>query len=169
MNTLEFNSELFKLEKGLRGFALKLTGNQNEALDLYQEMVYRALKGIHQFRKDTNLKAWLMTIMRNSFINIYRRKKKKNVLQDGSINNYLLNSANTSVNNQGELKVDYEELAAIVDQLDDHLRIPFWLSFNGYKYAEIAEELNVPIGTIKSRVFVARKRIQKSIKRLYKV
>ena len=73
------------------------------------------------------------------------------------------------MNNQGELKVDYEELAAIVDQLDDHLRIPFWLSFNGYKYAEIAEELNVPIGTIKSRVFVARKRIQKSIKRLYKV
>ncbi|MCI5081118.1 MAG: sigma-70 family RNA polymerase sigma factor [Saprospiraceae bacterium] len=169
MNALELKTEMGKLEKGLREFAFKLTKNQSDASDLYQEMAYRALKSIHQFRADSNLRAWLMTIMRNVFINIYRRKKRRPTLQDGSSNNFLIDSISHTEANQGELKLDYEELVATVECLDDMLKVPFWLAFKGYKYREIADELDVPIGTIKSRVFMARRQIQENIRRQYQI
>lgn len=169
MNTAEFKIELNKLESGLRAFALKLTKDRTDALDLYQETAYRAFKSIHQFRSNTNLRAWLMTIMRNTFINIRRSKKRRPTIQDGSNNNFLLNNTSHTVANQGELKVNYEQLASIVDNLDEHLRVPFWLAYKGYKYIEIAENLDVPIGTIKSRVFMARKKIQEQIKNIYQI
>ena len=155
--------ELKKRENGLLDFALRLTKDKTDAFDLYQETAYRALKNIHQFRPDTNLKAWLMTIMRNTFINAYRKKRRIKVYQDSSDNHYLIDSTKNTVYNQGELKINYDELIGLVDRLDDYLKVPFMMSFQGYKYEEIAQELNVPIGTIKSRIFMARRRIKEFI------
>ena len=167
MNATEITKELNGLEKFLLNYALKLTLDHNKAKDLFQETAYRAIKHAHRCLPDTNTQAWLVTIMRNLFINDYRKKKRRATLQDGSTNTYLLDSSSKMVPNDGELNVQYEDLFDLVERLDDHLRIPFLMTYEGYKYEEIAEKLNVPLGTIKSRIFFARKRMQESIKHKY--
>jgi RNA polymerase sigma-70 factor (ECF subfamily) len=169
MTVLELTKSLKKWEKIMFAFALKLTRNHSDASDLYQETVYRAIKNIHQFKESTNLKAWLMTIMRNIFINLYRKKRRKQTLLDGSVNHYLIDSTDSSVRNLGEMKVNFEDLSELVDRLSNNLKTPFIRAYQGYKYEEIAEELNIPIGTVKSRVFMARKILRASIMKHYAV
>lgn len=169
MTAIELTKEMEKLEKVLFAFGLNLTKDKNEALDLYQEMAYRAIRNVHHFRPDTNLRAWLMTIMRNVFINAYRKKRTRQTYQDGSLNQYLINSTSETVANLGESKLVYDELISIVHNLEDYLRIPFLLNYEGYKYQEIADELGIPVGTVKSRIFIARKRIKQAIKRNNKI
>ena len=110
-----------------------------------------------------------MTIMRNLFINAYRKKRRRQTYQDGSANTYLIDSTGNTVANNGELKVNYEELFDLIERLDDPFRIPFLMAYRGYKYLEIAEELNIPLGTVKSRVFMARQQLQNMIKYHYAV
>ena len=169
MTNSQFSKELTLLEKGLREYALKLTKDRFDASDLYQETAYKATKNLYQFRDNTNLRAWLMTIMRNIFINDYRKKRKRQTLQDGSNNTYLINSGEGSVVNEGAYNLDFEELSMIVDRLENYLKIPFLLAFEGYQYDEIASELDVPLGTIKSRIFLARKKLKKFISYYYRV
>ena len=169
MSVQDLSSGIIRLEKELLEFAYHLTKERTEASDLYQETAYRAIKNYRLFQPNSNLRAWLMTIMRNLFINAYRKKKRRQVFQDGSANNYLINSTSETVTNQGELKMNYEELISLVDRLEDGLRIPFMLAFEGYKYQDIADEMNIPLGTVKSRLFIARKRIQNAIKLHYAI
>ena len=169
MNTMQLANEMGKLEKGLREFALKLTRDLVDAADLYQETAYRAVKNAHQFQENSNLRGWLMTIMRNIFINNYRRKRVRQTYQDWSENGYLIDSANNGMPNEGVVKVDYDELICIVDRLEEYLKIPFLLNYQGYKYEEIANELNAPLGTIKSRIHVARKRLKNMVKKHYQI
>ncbi len=145
-------------------FAYHLTRDRADAADLYQETILRAIKKLDQFKSETNLKAWLIVIMRNTFINAYRKKRRRKTLLDGSINQYLIDVTPASTNNHGEWKVDYDELLAMIDRLEESLRIPFLLAYEGYKYDEIAGEMGVPVGTIKSRVFFARKKLQKALR-----
>ena len=165
----DFTEALKRLNRGLNQYALKLTKDHTDASDLYQEMVFKAFKSLHQFKDDTNLRAWLMTIMRNIFINDYRRKRKRPIYQDGSDNNFLIDQSSVSVENEGSSKIAYEDLSYLVDQLDKTLSVPFLLAFEGYKYDEIADELNVPLGTIKSRIFMARKKLKQNFKRHYRI
>ncbi len=167
MTIIQFTKELDSLEKGLRDYAFKLTKDRFDASDLYQEMAFKATKNLYQFRDNTNLRAWLMTIMRNIFINEYRKRRKRQTFQDGSSNTYLINSSDDSVINECVVNMDFEELSKIVNQLEAYLRIPFLLAFEGYQYDEIAEELDVPLGTIKSRIFLARKKLKKYLKYFY--
>ena len=169
MTVQELTLSMEKWKNALIAFGLKLTKDHSEAVDLYQETAYRAIRNIHQFREGTNLRAWLMTIMRNIFINSFRKKRKQQTLMDGSLNQYLIDSSKHVVRNQGEEKVGLEELEGLIDRLGDHLKLPFLRAFEGYKYEEIAEEFNIPVGTVKSRVFMARKQIKKSIKRHYAI
>ena len=166
MTALELSGALSKLEKTLIDFALKLTKDKADADDLFQETAYRAIKNVHQFKCDTNLKAWLMTIMRNTFINAYRQRRRRQTLHDGSKNQFLLNGTEL-VPNQGDLSVDLQELVDLVNSLDEDLRIPFLMAYQGYKYDEIAQHLGAPLGTIKSRIFFARKRLQKLVRLHY--
>ena len=167
MSTINFNEELSKLEGMLLNFAYKLTHNREEAKDLYQEMACRALTNKDKFREGTNLKAWLFTIMRNIFINNYRKKAKQNIILDPTDNQFYLNTGGPSISNDANSSIMMEELQAIVDQLDDGIREPFMLHYYGYKYQEIAKQLQLPLGTVKSRIFFARKALKNVVLKNY--
>lgn len=156
MSGKEFHNNFDTISNDLHNFALHLTKNEENAQDLYQETAYKALKNKEKFKIGTNFKAWMTTIMRNTFINEYRRKKRQQTYQAAS-DSYQFDSPSIAVSNVGETNVGYKELVGIVNQLDDKTRVPFWKYYLGYSYQEIADELEVPLGTIKSRIFHARR------------
>jgi len=167
MSSLEFDNKLTALESILLSFAINLTKNIDDAKDLLQETSIRALKNKDKFRTGTNLKAWLFTIMKNIFINNYRKRAKKNTLFDSSDNMYLINSSDIDIRNGGEQMILNEELNNILEEIDDSVKIPFLMHFEGYKYQEISEKLDLPLGTVKSRIFFARKELKIRIQRDY--
>lgn len=167
MATTNFNAELDQLKGVLHSFAYKLTKNSEDSKDLYQETAYKALVNQDKFRTGTNLKAWLFTIMRNIFINNYRKKVKQNTILDATDNNFYINSGSTLVLNDANSSMLMDELQVLVDGLDDSIRIPFLMHYYGYKYQEIADQLDLPLGTVKSRIFFARKELKASVLKNY--
>lgn len=167
MSTIEFSTQFDRLRRTLFSFALNLTKDEESARDLVQETAFKAFKYRDRYEPQTNLRAWLMTIMRNSFINEYRKRKRRQTLNDNTSNDYLLDSGHQSVSNQGESTVMQEEIITVVNSLEDWVRIPFLMHFQGFKYEEIADELEVPLGTIKSRIFFARQKLQAQMRKLY--
>jgi RNA polymerase sigma-70 factor (ECF subfamily) len=161
-----FTQDFNLLSSYLKGFAYKLTGDYHMAEDLYQETAFSAFKNRQKFLAGTNMKAWLCTIMKNSFINGFRKRQRRNTLNDNTSNNYWINSGSVHVLNDGESNVMEEELMTMIDQLDEKLKKPFLLSYNGFKYHEIAEEEGLPLGTIKSRIFMARKTLKEQVEQL---
>lgn len=157
----QIQTQLDGIGNSLRAFSLKLTGNSDDAADLYQDTALRIITNADKYRQGTNFKAWAVTIMRNIFINNYRKKVRRNLIVDQTPNNYYINSGGRQVENHGESNIEYKELVKLVDQLADDFRIPFIMAYEGYKYDEIAEELGSPLGTIKSRIFFARRKLQK--------
>lgn len=163
MTSMEFNSKLSGLNTLLHSFAYNLTKNSEDAKDLYQETAYRALFNRDKFQPGTNFKAWTFTIMKNIFINNYRKKIKSNTILDTTDNQYYLNSGNHATGNAAEGSIMLKELNGMVDALDDSIRVPFLMHFEGFKYQEIADELELPLGTVKSRIFFARKELKGKI------
>ena len=153
------------IEKYLRNFAYYMTKDNSSAEDLYQETLLKILTKIHLFKEGTNFKAWCATIMRNLFINNYRRKKQANIIHDYSNNDFYINSGNT-VNNGAEAKIAYRELVGLINTLSKALAVPFLMRYRGYRYEEIAEALNLPMGTVKSRIFLARRHLKKEYRKL---
>lgn len=169
MSTVEFFNQLKQQTQTLNNFAYSLTRDSEDAKDLYQETAFRALSNRDKFQPGTNFKAWLITIMKNIFINNYRRKVKGGVINDHSDNQYYLNSLNNSVLNRADSDIMMKELNEMVDSLDDSLKIPFVRYYHGYKYQEIADELKLPLGTVKSRIFFARKALKNMISSHYAI
>ncbi|MEO1518138.1 MAG: RNA polymerase sigma factor [Bacteroidota bacterium] len=168
MSTFQFQEQLAAYLPPMRAFALSLTKNGEDANDLLQETAFRALRNRDKFRPDTNLKAWLVTIMRNTFINNLRAAKRRKVLSDWSNNSYLIDSdVRQSTSNQGESTVFGKELQQIIDGLKEKYRKPFLMHYQGFAYDEIAKDMDLPLGTIKSRIFVARQQLKKSIEIKY--
>lgn len=163
MTSMEFNHKLSGLTNLLHSFAYNLTKNSEDAKDLYQETTYRALFNRDKFQPGTNFKAWIFTIMKNIFINNYRKKIKANTILDTTDNQYYLNSGSHATSNAAEGNIMLKELNIMVEALDDSIRIPFLMHFEGYKYQEIADELELPLGTVKSRIFFARKELKDKI------
>ncbi|GAB4489970.1 MAG: RNA polymerase sigma factor [Saprospiraceae bacterium] len=163
MTSMEFNTKLSGLTTLLHSFAYNLTKNTEDAKDLYQETAYRALFNRDKFQPDTNFKAWMFTIMKNIFINNYRKKVKANTILDTTDNQYYLNSGSHATSNAAEGGIMLKELSEMVSSLDDSIRIPFTMHFEGFKYQEIADELQLPLGTVKSRIFFARKELKEKI------
>ncbi len=157
MSTIEFNTKFDALTTMLQSFAYSLTKNTDDSKDLYQETAYRAMMNRDKFRPGTNFKAWLFTIMRNIFINNYRKKMKANTIMDSTDNMYYINSGESLINNQADSNIMMDELRKMLDELDNTLSVPFWMHYEGYKYQEIADHLDLPLGTVKSRIFFARK------------
>ncbi len=160
MSQIEFIKQYTALQTMLMNFALKLTKDEEAARDLVQDTALKAFKYRQMYQKGTNMGAWLMTIMRNTFINDYRKRKRRQILNDSTNNNYLLNSGNSSVHNTGELRVAVEEVQNILTDIEDWARIPLLMHVEGYKYDEIAQELDIPLGTVKSRIYFARKQLK---------
>lgn len=167
MSSIEFNDSLNKMANLLQSFAYSLTKNTEDARDLYQETAYRAMTNRDKFRPGTNLKAWLFTIMKNIFINNYRKKVKANTIMDTTDNQYYINSGDNAIGNKAESSIMMKELTRMIDTLDESIRIPFLMHYQGYKYQEIADYLELPLGTVKSRIFFARKDLKVQIKKNY--
>ena len=167
MSKVEFNNNLYALEPSLKSFAMNLTKDSEDAKDLYQETTFRAITNRDKFKAGTNLKAWLFTIMKNIFINNYRKKSKKRTLFDSTDNLYYLNSTKSAISNGAGTNLTLEELNKMIADLDESIRTPFEMHFEGYKYQEIADQLELPLGTVKSRIFFARKELKAEIKRQY--
>lgn len=167
MNAIEFNTKFGAMTNILRSFAYSLTNDLDAAGDLYQETAFRAYKNIEKFSPGTNFKAWLMTIMKNIFINDYRKKVKQNVILDRTDNNYFINSTKNTVQNNAGTTIMMKELNGMIEELESSVRVPFLMHFRGYKYKEIADEFNLPLGTVKSRIFFARKALQEKIRHRY--
>ena len=163
-----FDQRFRELTPVLRAFAYNLTQNQDDAKDLYQETAFRAMANREKFLPDTNLKAWLFTIMKNIFINNYRKKVKSNTILDSTDNLYYINSSSRAVENRGDALTLIKELKELIDKLEDSIRIPFLMHYEGYKYQEIADKFDLPLGTVKSRIFFARRELKAQIKQRYR-
>lgn len=161
MNTTNFTNEILSLESNLSGFAYKLTRNYDDANDLVQDTYLKALTNQEKFNEDTNLKAWLCTIMKNTFINEYRRKSRRCDVLSSDVHEYTLN--NKPAESTPEQEINYKELNSVVNSLEPEFRVPFQMYDSGFKYQEIADELGLNLGTIKSRIFFSRKKIMDKI------
>ncbi len=165
MSTIEFDSKLDSLSGLLHSFAYNLTKNTEDAKDLYQETAFRAITNRDKFRPGTNFKAWLFTIMKNIFINNYRRKAKANTIIDSTDNMYFINSGSATISNDAHSNILMKELKGMISSLEDSIKIPFEMHYQGFKYQEIADELDLPLGTVKSRIFFARRALKNMITR----
>ena len=166
LTNVEFQQRYNEYHDLLFGFAMKLTRNLDNANDLMQETACRAFKHRGKFTIGTNFKAWMTTIMRNTFINGYRKKKTRNKVE-APIEDFLFAIENKTTNGTAESSVMMSELQGLLDQLSTTYRIPFVMFVKGYQYQEIAEQLDIPIGTVKSRIYSARQNMQKMIKDAY--
>jgi RNA polymerase sigma factor (sigma-70 family) len=164
MTALEFNHQLIDLETKLARFALSLTSNKEDAKDLLQETMLKALTYKDQFVQYTNLKAWTYTIMKNTFINNYRRNVRQNTTFDNSKDLYLLNQNKDTTNTSPDSAYATGEINRVIDNLEDEFRLPFKMHTEGYKYKEIAQKLDLKIGTVKSRIFFTRKKLIDALK-----
>ncbi len=162
MTTIEFNCQFNSLQHKLLPFAYRLTNNVEDAKDLIQETAMRAYNNKEKFESGTNFKAWVTTIMRNTFINIYRKKKNRATSSEPS-DSYIFVNDKFAVDNSAHSNMTMVELDGIMHTLDNIYRTPFQLFFEGYKYEEIAENMNLPIGTVKSRIFFARQKLMETI------
>lgn len=165
MSGIEFNQLLLQNADFLKPFAVNLTRDTEAANDLYQETLYKALANRDKYNVGTNIKAWLFTIMRNIFINNYRRKAKQKTIFDNTPNEFLINQKQATVSNAAESDMRIKEINAAIQGLPEIFRTPFLLYFDGYKYNEIADVLHEPLGTIKSRIHFARKLLKEQISR----
>jgi len=165
MPVADFNHSLLTHADSLIPFAFTLTNNKEEAKDLYQETLFRALVYQQKYVQDTNIKAWLYTIMRNIFINNYRRKNRQYVVLTDTANPFFINSLNVVSVNEAITSINIKEIETEILKLPDIFKHPFVLHITGYKYTEIASILCEPIGTVKSRIHFARKLLKQHIQR----
>ncbi len=165
MSKLEFNQLLLNNADFLKPFAINLTRDSEAAKDLYQETLFKAIANKEKYNVGTNIKAWLFTIMRNIFINDYRRKSRQQTIFDSTQNDFLLDYNQSAIANTAEGKLRLKEINATIQELPEIFKTPFLLYFEGYKYHEISDILQEPLGTIKSRIHFARKLLKEQISR----
>jgi RNA polymerase sigma factor (sigma-70 family) len=165
MSITEFNYLVLQNSEMLKPFATSLTQNNELAKDLYQETMYKAIANRDKYTVGTNIKAWLYTIMRNIFINDYRRLAKRKVISQDLTSDFQHFSTPALSLNNPESNITWKEVNKKINSLPDILKGPFTLYFEGYRYQEIAAALNEPLGTIKSRIHFARKLLKDQVER----
>jgi RNA polymerase sigma factor (sigma-70 family) len=157
MTTLEFSYSLQKLSSSLKPFALKLTRDTDDANDLLQDTMVKAFTNKDKFTEGTNLKAWLYTIMKNTFITNYQRMVRRGTFVDTTDNLHYLNSGDVLVENGAYGDFAMTDIQIAIENLEGVYKTPFMMHFRGFKYHEIADKLEIPIGTVKNRIHIARK------------
>jgi RNA polymerase sigma-70 factor (ECF subfamily) len=160
-----FYNEVKPFELLLKSVAFNLTKSSADAEDLLQDTYFKACKSLSMYHEGTNLKAWLITIMKNTFINNYRKNKKEQetIYKPGDLNDSLMHYGALEVEPGVRILIS-ETLKIAIDNLKPEMRITFMMYFEGFKYHEIAEELDLPLGTVKSRIFLARKELIQFLK-----
>ena len=155
-----FENQLVDLHGNMLNFALTLTANREEAKDLLQETALRVLNNKEKYYEDTNFKGWVFTIMHNIFVNNYRRIVRSQTIIDSSTNLYHLDLPQDSGFDTPSEACTITEINQAINSFTDEYKVPFSMHVSGYKYEEIATHLDLPIGTVKSRIFFARKKLQ---------
>lgn len=164
MNSLSFKKDLIGIQSDLLRFAYKLTTDNEDANDLLQETSLKALDNEDKYIPDTNFKGWIYTIMRNIFINNYRKAVHDQTFVDKTDNLYHLNiPQDEDFENMGNA-YDLKIMHKVVNSLPKEYKIPFAMHISGFKYREISDKLELPLGTVKSRIFFTRKRLQEELK-----
>ncbi|MCB0619792.1 MAG: sigma-70 family RNA polymerase sigma factor [Saprospiraceae bacterium] len=166
MGTLEFSSQFTSLQSKLLPVAYRLTNNYEDAKDLVQETALRAYNNKEKFEMGTNFQAWVITIMRNTFINFYRKKKNRNTSCEPT-GSFVFESESEAQENHAHSNLMLGELHTIIDNMSETYSRPFMMFYEGYKYEEIAEAMELPIGTVKSRIFFARRKLRETIEVRY--
>ena len=164
MNTINFTERLIGLQDNLKNFAYQLTANREDAEDLLQETTLKALDNQDKYLENVNFKGWVFTIMKNTFINNYRRNVKAKNTFDGANNDFHLKFQNDKSYPSPESVYSSKEITKCINALEDEYKVPFNMFLDGFKYKEIAEQLELPLGTVKSRIFFTRKKLEKSLK-----
>ena len=164
MKSLSFRKDLIGVQEELLRFAYKLTADREEANDLLQETSLKALDNEEKYVPDTNFKGWMYTIMRNIFINNYRKIVRDQTFVDQTDNYYHLNLPQDSGFISTEGAYDLKEMHRIVNALPKEYKVPFSMHVSGFKDREIADKLGLPLGTVKSRIFFTRQRLQQELK-----
>lgn len=147
----DFDQLLATHQAFLRRLALLLTKDAVMAEDLLQDTLIKAWTYREKFTTGTNFKAWCAVIMRNTFINEYHKTRRRSRLSA-----QILPRQEQTVENDAEAQLTYKEVERLVQSLHDIYRQPFCLHVDGYSYEEIAQYMQLPIGTIKSRIHTAR-------------
>lgn len=163
MAPVKFVDQVMEFNQSLKAFAYHLTKDTEDANDLMQETHFRAISNHDKFAEGTNIKAWLFTIMKNIFINNYRRKSRRKTVFDNSEDQFVLNSAPAHVGNSAESSLTTRYIMEAIEALDEQYRKPFVMHYQGYKYQEIADDMELPLGTVKSRIFFARKLLKEKL------
>lgn len=164
MTALEFGYTIDRLSGSLKPFAMRLTRDNEDANDLMQETVLKAFSNREKYTEGTNLKAWMFTIMKNTFITNYQRMIRKNTFIDSTENMHYINSSTSSIENSAYEKFAMKDINKAIEKLDDAYKVPFLMHFRGFKYHEIAANLDIPIGTVKNRIHIARKELKYKLK-----
>ena len=164
MDRMQFQQRLVGLQEHMMSFAIKLTANRDDALDLLQDTTLKVLDNQEKFVDNVNFAGWVMTIMRNIFINNYHKIVRTQTVVDQGVDLYNLDVVNDSGFDSPDGAYQIQEITKAINGLNDELKVPFSMFLSGYKYNEIADKLNVPLGTVKSRIFFARQELQKVLK-----
>ena len=164
MKTATFAQNLLSMQTELRHFAYKLTADHDDADDLLQETSLKALDNEEKYVAETNFKGWIYTIMRNIFINNYRKTLRDQTYVDYTDNLYFLNLGADLTDDSLESSYDLKEIRRVVNALPIEYRVPFAMYVSGFKYREIADKLGLPLGTVKSRIHFTRKKLKEDLK-----
>ena len=164
MTKIEFNTMVIRQASSLKMYALHFTRDADDANDLVKETLLKAITYYNKFKEGTNLKGWLYTIMKNTFINNYRRFVKISAFVTKYNEISSPNLVFSSTKNQGESKFVMDDIKHALNKLPGEYYVPFNMYFEGHKYHEIADHLQIPIGTVKTRIHVARKLLKNSLK-----
>ena len=163
MTQIQFNNTLIGLQKKLHFYALSLTSDREKANDLMQETFLKAFTFRDKFDQNSNLKAWVYTIMKNTFINDYRRKIKSINTFEVSVNAFQIKFSKSNFYPGPDSFYITKEIHSCIQSLEDNYKVPFTMFLDGYKYKEISRELDLPLGTVKSRIFFARNKLEKAL------
>jgi RNA polymerase sigma-70 factor (ECF subfamily) len=155
-----FQYDLVQLQEQLYFYALQLTEDRENALDLVQETSFKALKNRNRLHNNDHIRAWLYTILKNTHINYLRSSHYRQLTHDSEeINNYA--AQNSGSNGAPYDQLEKKELHEIIAMLPGTYKIPIRMYLSGYSYKEIAEHMGIPIGTVKSRIHLGKKQIRK--------
>jgi RNA polymerase sigma-70 factor (ECF subfamily) len=160
MTQQEFNSNITTIAKALKPFAMRLTKDLDDAKDLLQDTLIKAFTHRDKFSDGTNLKAWMYTIMKNTFITNYQKLVKRNTFVDTTENLHYINSTRYVATNTATTNFAMEDINKALNILHEDYRMPFVMYYRGFKYYEIADKLEIPIGTVKNRIHIARKELK---------
>ena len=164
MNTSQFQKKLLGMQENMMNFALMLTANREDAQDLLQETSLKVVDNREKYVDNRNFKGWVLTVMRNIFINNYHRVLRTQTVVEQDVDLYNLHVTNDSSFDTPDGTCQLQEITGAIDALNEELKAPFSMYVSGYRYHEIAEALHIPLGTVKSRIFFARQELKTKLK-----